>query len=478
MVDFTDTSPTYSQTNFQNLLFGTDPSIASGPGSLSDYYSEVSYGQLSVTGNVVGWVTADKTHDYYGRNSGRMDANVSELIRESAQKVDSQVDFSQYDNDGDDVVDQFVVIHQGAGEEFSGQSTDIWSHHYSIDYQTNDGVTIQSYTIQPETQNGQISTTGVFAHEMGHAFGLPDLYDTDYSSAGIGDWGLMSSGSWNGVNRAGDSPAHLSAWSKQYLSWISPTTLQNGESLADKQIDPATTTTDFYQLRQPTSQQREYFLVGNRQRTGFDKGLPGSGVAIWHIDRSNIDNNCLYYNDCNDDENDKLVDLEAGDGAADLDNDTNTGNAADLWPSGTFDGSSTPSSDFDNGTASDVFVANIGSSGGASYTADFGVGSQTTHASVATGSASNVDSSSARLSGDLTDLGSAASVDVYLTYWIEGQKSSTQQYADGGTRTSTGSFSADASSLQSGTPYVFKAIGQEDDGDWVPTGQEQTFQTS
>ena len=41
---------------------------------------------------------------------------------------------------------------------------------------------------------------GSYVHELGHSLGLPDLYDTDDTiagdSEGIGQYGLMGSGSW------------------------------------------------------------------------------------------------------------------------------------------------------------------------------------------------------------------------------------------------------------------------------------------
>src|SRR5919206_489929 len=62
---------------------------------------------------------------------------------------------------------------------------------------------------------------GVSAHELGHLlFGLPDLYDIDYTSEGVGNWCLMGGGSWNG---GGDIPAHPSAWCKLQQGWASKT---------------------------------------------------------------------------------------------------------------------------------------------------------------------------------------------------------------------------------------------------------------
>ena len=116
------------------------------------------------------------------------------------------------------------VIHSGQGEEDGGQPNAIRSHHYSLT-ETEDAAgrcwrrrDDRRLRCRPELQaNGPGTappTIGVFCHEYGHALGLPDLYDTTIASQGVGKWSLMGAGTWNGVKRAGDCPAHLDAWSK------------------------------------------------------------------------------------------------------------------------------------------------------------------------------------------------------------------------------------------------------------------------
>lgn len=297
MVNFSDTGTTYTSGDFFSLLFG------SGNSSMKDYYEEVSYGAFSVSAGpagVRGWYPAVNTHDYYGTNVAGNDAHPAELVIEAVAAADLDIDFSAYDLDGDCYVDVVAIVHQGGGEEASGTATDIWSHRWNLFsanyygdgtgvYTTNDTaacglIKIDDYIIQPEILWGEMQTMGVFAHEYGHALGLPDLYDTDNSSEGIGDWGLMASGSWNRVDRSGDSPAHLSAWSKYKLGWIQPTPVDS--QLINESISAASSQADVYQLLNGSpSTGGEYFLIENRQQSGFDAGLPGAGLAIWHIDR-------------------------------------------------------------------------------------------------------------------------------------------------------------------------------------------------
>jgi len=363
LITYPDTNTTASSREFQQLLFGTDPAIASGPGSMQDFYLEASNGQLTVDGTVSAWVTADHGHDYYDN-----EIRAAELVQEAARKADGQIDYSQYDNNGDGYVDGVIVIHQGAGEEVTGNPADIWSHRWSLSsaayygapvspYASNDGVTINDYSANPETSfDGQISTVGVFAHETGHLLGMTDLYDTDYSSNGIGEWGLMGVGSWNydgsPPRRVGNSPAHPVAFHKWQQGWITPS--QQPLTGPMRPLDSYARTSDTFQwLDNPYGVEiggtGEYFLATYRTQTGFDQGLPGEGVLITHIDESQTDNT---------NENHKLVDIEAADGDQDLDA-GRPGDAGDPFPSQASAGfapDTTPSSNLYDGSESGLRI--------------------------------------------------------------------------------------------------------------------------
>ena len=344
LITFSDRTPKYSMANFQDLLFGDHPSIATGPGSMKDYYEEVSYGAFSVSSGpagVQGWFTASNGHDYYGRKEGSKRA--AELVAEAVRAADATIDFSQYDNDGDGYVDALIVVHQGMGTESTNDMSDIWSHQWYLSAAGHgpimlDGVLLDAYTIQPEEcwrWEGvkSISSVGVFAHEFGHALGLPDLYDYDGSSQGVGDWCLMAGGSWNWTYGSGDTPAHMSAWCKWRLGWVDPVPIRGyqadwvfyASALSDSVIQFLPNPGGPHDWHWYWGGTGEYFLVENRYKTGFDEGLPGSGLAIWHIDERRTNN---------DDENHKLVDLEEADGLRDLDfaKRKNRGDAGDLYP--------------------------------------------------------------------------------------------------------------------------------------------------
>ncbi|RMF90565.1 MAG: M6 family metalloprotease domain-containing protein [Nitrospinota bacterium] len=385
LINFNNTATTYTPPQFDTLLFGL------GNNSMSDYYDEVSYFNFALLGNVFGWYTAAHSHDYYGQNvsTGGTDQWPGDLVYEAVQAADPTVDFSLYDNDGDCYVDVVAVVHQGTGEEASGNPTDIWSHRWSLnaaqnagrshqgEYTTNDPcpaggqIKVNDYILQPEQlSGGNMITVGVFCHEFGHALGLPDLYDTDNSSQGIGNWGLMGGGSWNKSSRPGDRPAHLSAWSKYRLGWVTPTQVEG--TLPDEPIEPAAQSADVYQLLYGSPDKGgEYFLIENRQKSGFDAGLPGTGLLIWHIEENKTNNKEECYPPSNCSTTHYKVALVQADNRWDLEKNQNRGDAGDPYPGSSnntnFNDSSTPASKIWDGRSSNAGAINIRKSGSTMY---------------------------------------------------------------------------------------------------------------
>lgn len=283
LVNFGDTQPTFSQSDFDNMMNGEG---YAGIGSFRDYYLEASYGKLDISTTVTRWVTLPYDKSYYG-SEGAVN-----IIRDALTELDSEINLADFDNDKDGVLDGLAVIHQGAGQEYSGSAADIWSHSSTIYGMAFDGIQVRRYTIEPERlgTNGPISTIGVVCHEFGHNLGAPDFYDTDYENSGgeycgTGRWDLLGSGAWNG--NYGDRPAGINMWQKIQLGWCEPTVLSesadvSGMKSADK--EPAA-------YRMDTTVPGEYFIMENRQQSGsFDYALPGHGLIIYHVDESLIRN--------------------------------------------------------------------------------------------------------------------------------------------------------------------------------------------
>ncbi len=336
-------------------------------GSMNDYYQEVSHGNFQIGGSNTDWILASSSYASYANSDGTQDANTARaMIEDAVAQIDPILDFSQYDNDGPDgiadsgdddgYVDALFFLHSGPGQEQTGDTNDIWSHAWSFwnGLSTNDGVQVNRYSVEPEElASGELMTMGVFAHEYGHVLGLPDLYDTDYSSSGIGEWGLMSGGSW--THRDGDlpgsCPTHMTAWCKKELGWVDPVVITSDQ--IGLSIPPSNENAVAYRVfREGDANGDEYFLLENRRSSGFDAGLlrrqylfdlaPPSGLAIYHVDESQSGNS---------NESHRLVDVvdaspwfnedgswyENLDGVRDYDlyqyvSAYNRGDNGDLWP--------------------------------------------------------------------------------------------------------------------------------------------------
>ncbi len=352
---------------FDSILFsqGKNPS-----GSMRDYYFENSYGNFTLQGTVVGWYRAAHNASYYTNNCdgshgmGPYPNNAQRLVEEAVDLADPDVDYSQYDNDGDGYVDGIFIIHAGTGYEETSNDCEIHSHQWGINSRYRDGVWINTYSIEPEESptNAGLTPIGVFCHEFGHVLGLPDLYDTDYSSAGVGHWELMGSGSYNGQSR---TPAGLSAWSKSQLGWLNLTNITSNQT--NQQIPALAWNPVAYRLWRHGQTGSQYFVVENRQRTGFDAELPGDGVLIWHIDETAWGNTEEWH---------PLVFLEQADGRFDLQNNANKGDASDAFPNFgyalQFTDKTTPDSKDYNLASTEVAAWNISPSDSI-MTADFDV---------------------------------------------------------------------------------------------------------
>jgi len=421
LLQFTDNPAdtlNHTPADYQDLLFsvGTRPG-----GSFRDYYREISRGQFDVDGIVTRWYTADSSYAYYTNNQsgfGSYPQNAAGMVAEAIQKANPDVDFSQFDANGasgvpDNVVDAIFVIHAGPGAEETDQLNQIWSHKFNLPSGVPvDGKAAFLYTTEPEAWGltngyesaGDLISRGVFCHEFGHILGLPDLYDlTDgtASSEGVGEWDLMGTGVYNhvGTRPLGSSPAHMSAWSKIRLGWVTPTWVLQ-DSLAVT-IPPVESSGQVFRLWTNGDDAGEYFLVENRQPVGSDSGLvrssneagdgPSHGLIIWHVDDSIGDNNNAAHKALDVEEAGGPEFLLGRNGAQNLDVHRgavasqlacgttisvtgNRGDKYDPWPGArnatSFDGSCPASGSYCNGNPSQVAVRNIVETG-TDVTADF-----------------------------------------------------------------------------------------------------------
>jgi len=340
---------------FDSLLFSDGRKNPTG--SLKEFYLENSYGSLTVNGNSYGWFRASQSYKYYtnycdgSMGFGTYPNNAQRLVEEAIDLADPYVDFSQFDTDGDQTVDALFIVHAGRGYDESGDECEIWSHSGGISEVYRDGVFLFSYTLQPEENwyGGGMAPIGVYCHEFGHILGLPDLYDYDASSAGCGHWTLMASGCNNGGLHM---PAHLDAWCKAQLGFVVPTNAAS--NLTGVEFPAVEWNPVIYRVWANGIMGNEYFLVENRQLTGFDASLPGQGILIWHIDDNAWGN---------EDEWHPIVFLEQADGNFDLQYYRNYGDGGDAFPNGTaytqFDDKTIPNSKDYSGAPTQTAVWDI-----------------------------------------------------------------------------------------------------------------------
>ncbi len=296
LVNFSDVSFESANNNalYQRIANEENFSYGNFKGSMYDYFKKQSLGQFELTFDVVGPVKVSNIHSYYGSNDSQgNDKYPAKMVIEALKLADSQVNYADYDWDGDGEVEQVYVVYAGKGEADGGATTTIWPHEWQLSsaasygdgsgVQTLDGVKIDTYACGGELdgQTGSIAGIGTMCHEFSHCLGYPDFYDTDYSGGqGMFEWDLMDSGSYNGD---GYQPAGYTSYERWVAGWAEPE-----ELTATKQVSnvPDLQSSGKSYVIYNQGNRNEYYLLENRQQTGWDAGIPGAGLLILHVDYS------------------------------------------------------------------------------------------------------------------------------------------------------------------------------------------------
>lgn len=283
-------------------------------GSARDYFVQNSSGMFKPEFDVYGPVTLSQPTKYYGGNdTWGNDKAPHKMIIEACELIDDTVDFTQYDRDGDGVIDNVFVFYAGRGEATNGGANTVWPHSARItEWEPNtehvfDGVLLDSYACTNEWVSGHTCGIGTFCHEFSHVLGLPDLYPTTYSSAFTpGKWSLMDSGSYNNGEK---TPAGYSIFERNALGWIDPQIIDAGGA-KDITLLPVAEN-DGAIIYTPS--EGEFFLLENRQQSGWDRYIPGHGMLVWHIDYVE---RVWINNTVNNSQRHQYVDLEEADNLA------------------------------------------------------------------------------------------------------------------------------------------------------------------
>lgn len=372
LTKFTDRNLMTTEADWDSKLF------AGGFSTVNHYYNEVSYGKLNMVpaqetcgtpNNGIAIANLGYAHPNTGGNTG--DTN-RQLTKDALIAVNGCVDFASFDTNSDGYIStdelHIVIIVAGYEASYGGDAActpNVWGHRWSLgwgsvtapvldgkiigDYSGKGGYTqFGEWHCSTWDTPGHIATIGIIVHELGHDLWLPDEYDTDGSSSGIGDWGVMGGGSWNFCSGgySGNCPSHPTVWDKWYLGWLTPFQITSLQSVNIPDI--TTNQTAYYLGNNPggvdwsfgsNSGTGEYFIVENRQLNSYNAGLPGSGLLIWHIWEG-----APYDNSANQNEaGRRLIDLREADGLNQLD-------AGGFSDSGDVFPGSTGNTAFDNGT--------------------------------------------------------------------------------------------------------------------------------
>lgn len=270
------------QAYFSNMLNKDGFNEWSGTGSAHDFFMSNSNGQFDPQFDVFGPYTLSGKMSYYGGNDAYGDDQRPEqMVVESCRGLDSQINFADYDMDNDGYVDNVFIFYAGRGEASGGTKDSVWPHAYYLrgtnSVITLDGKKIDSYGCSNEWEGTRPDGVGTFVHEFSHIMGLPDLYATDYSeSVTPGSYSAMDYGPYN---NNGCTPPNYSMYERNALQWTEPTVLKPGMQVS---MGNLADTNEGYIIQ--TGNSNEFFLIENRQLTGWDKYIPAGGMIAWHID--------------------------------------------------------------------------------------------------------------------------------------------------------------------------------------------------
>jgi M6 family metalloprotease-like protein len=332
-------TPPYSADQVQREFF-------EGPNSrgltLPEFYAEMSGGLVQLQGVTLPWVTTPYTQAQVTMGASGLVSSqtqgVGAFIEVILESLDaSGVNWADFDRSGDGYVDILTVLHPTSGAECNRASDRVWSHRWTLEdvtggrlqngFETSTPrpngpgfIRINDYTIQPllACDGTAISEIGTFAHEMGHAFGLPDLYRTGGSAfwPGAGNWDLMGTGGWGCSGGTPERPCHMGAWSKAMLGWLDVEEMPPGQ---DQSVTLEPVISGRRVLKLPAQDGTdEYVLIENRQRIGSDVTLPEPGLLVWHVDNEVLAQTWSDDNSVNNNKNRPGVWLRQADGREDL----------------------------------------------------------------------------------------------------------------------------------------------------------------
>ncbi|MFA6835837.1 MAG: M6 family metalloprotease domain-containing protein [Fibrobacteraceae bacterium] len=272
----------YDSAAYSQQLNLTGYSANGHSGSVKDYFTSQSNNQFIPNFDVYK-VSVSKTFSSY-QKSNADGAMIQEAIASLLSNYPN-FDATKYDDDGDGEIDAVAVVYAGTESEanaFGGYEYHLeWSDIARTVSAGNNKVFNTFFLIAEMESSLKILPIATFIHEFSHTLGLMDHYDTKNFSTNCGGthaWDVMSTGMYN---NNGGTPAGYNAFEKQFCGWFSPITLSTSSNIT---AIPALNAYNVFYTVPVSGDDNEWFLLENRQKTGWDAYLPGHGMLIWHID--------------------------------------------------------------------------------------------------------------------------------------------------------------------------------------------------
>ncbi|MBO4906077.1 MAG: M6 family metalloprotease domain-containing protein [Bacteroidaceae bacterium] len=260
-------------------------------GSIRDYFFDQSNGLFTPEFVIIGPVNLDHPESYYGSNgSDGKDKGYTQFRNDAITKATETYDgeWSDFDNRNKGQVDMVFFIYAGCGEANGGHSTTLWPRESTTSVTIN-GIkfaTSACCNAMRARRNAQgvvydavPDGVGIMCHELSHALGLPDFYNTNYKSFGMDLWSLMDYGCY-GSN--GYVPCAYTAYERDFMGWQA---LEEITTTQELQIAPIANGGKGYKIVN-SENSNEYYVIENRQAVGWDRSICGfgHGLQVTHVD--------------------------------------------------------------------------------------------------------------------------------------------------------------------------------------------------
>lgn len=264
-----------------------------GSQSARQYFVDQSFGQFNPQFDIYGPYTTKNKRSYYG--SGDEDY-AFQMVTEACQYYDSQIDYSLYDNNGDGVCEQVLIIYAGVGEASSNLEESVWPHQSAFSYSDGtlwklDNIGISAYAVFNERYGyagrynsypAKIDGIGTFCHEFSHCLGLPDFYTVKGTTLfGMDRWSLMDYGCYN---NDGYTPSSYTAYERAFMGWME---LIDAEPDTQYTLSPINDINDDKHeavvMVNDQNPQNELYILENRAKTDWDAYALASGLMVTHV---------------------------------------------------------------------------------------------------------------------------------------------------------------------------------------------------